>query len=241
LAALTLTACGSDVDGEMARDLRASSLHIRKAVIPLDHPRAQIVHYRVAVRGPDIEPFTLTVPSDQDEVVFDALPIGSERTIEIEGINARDQVVLSGVTVGHVVADAPTRVVVELQRHPLFANLDDADTVRSTRLRPEILGEPGSQVVIHIDRLDADGATVEASKIVAASLAISSLQGLAPLSSGVLDPGWYRLTATDAQTQRRGSVRVLVVDGARVRPAPLWSAAADVGRIGNPWGEAVIP
>lgn len=215
IGTLFLVSCGENAgtgDGVIALVVKnaASPAGLTAQTIPTV---LQADTFRVTISGSDFSPpIVVTFPGTAAEGEVAGVPVGENRTVLIEAINASGQVVrkreLPGITIN---GDRPTPIVASLLSIPLVTNVSDGAVVTQTRLIFKGYAEPGSAVEI----LDIPPAGSES---VLSDLSTSKPSMSASLTDGsftftppVLSVGMHTFTIQDTVTGEQTQLQLSVV------------------------------
>lgn len=189
----------------------------------------RIEQYRITVSGGNIdEPMVFTVPGNAEGASVDDIPKGENRTLLVEALNNRDQVIcrreLRGVSIK---GGKLTPVEMSLLAVPFIANISDGNIVTQTRLVFRGYGEPSGAVEI----LD----NFQGNEIVLTDLDTNS-DLVSPTVSdadftfrpAVLPIGEHTFTVRDTQTGETSEVTATLVRPGR-QPGTGFSVAGFIG------------
>ena len=238
LALLALAGCGESGFAPAGNVLAIKVTGTQSFNPAIDH--GVIDKYRVTVEGLDIEkPIVAVFDGDADEGLIDGVPAGDNRQVSVEAINLNSVVIRAGETAGVHVGGGVTEVVVDLEAVPIFTNLASGNVVENTRLVMRIFADPAHPVIVE----DLFGRSPEI--LADASSGLSQIHtdrstGKGVLIPPLLPPGEHGFVIRDAVTHRSSEVSILLLPGARRRPAPF-VAAGVAGRdecqrlVSSPW------
>lgn len=217
LAFLFLCSCSSgNGDGVIALVVKnaASPAGLSAQSIP---SVLQADTFRVTISAPDLSPpLVVTFPGTAVEGQVTGIPVGENRTVLIEAINASGQVVrrrqLPGITIS---GDRPTPVVASLLSVPLVTNIPNNGLVTQTRLVFKGYAEPGSGLEI-TDAPPAGSSSVltdinDSETMISPSLS----DGGFTFQPSLLALGLHTFTITDLSSGEKSQITVTVVRAGR--------------------------
>lgn len=109
----------------------------------------RVASFRVAVFASDMAPIEVTFPGDAAGGTVSGIPVGDNRTVLVEALNAQGRVVrrreIQGVKIGK---GEPTPVIAALLSVPLVISPGDGNLVTQTRLVFKGYAEPGGSLEI---------------------------------------------------------------------------------------------
>nr|HPM41964.1 hypothetical protein [bacterium] len=113
---------------------------------------------------------------------------------------------------------------VEMEAVPIFTNVADGAVVDNTRMVFRVFSDPKNPVIVEEMRRGESLPLVDASTS-ASEVALDAVTGQGSISPVLMEPGSRRFAVRDLVTGRRSEAGVLLLDGTKRRPAPLFSAA----------------
>lgn len=231
VAALTvIAACGGDK--------LQTSLSLEDAYCPqgkdLTGPAPEVLkinEYRITISGEDFEPITVTLDGKTASSPVEDIPKGENRTLLIEALNNRGQVICRRELTGIAIKGGKIALVeISLLAVPFVANISDNNIVTATRLTFDGYGEPVGAVQI----IDTFNGTETVLKDVATDSELvspSSTDATFKFKPLVLPIGEHAFTVRDFQTGEQSQVKVTLVAPGRT-PGTGLSVAGKVGALG---------
>jgi hypothetical protein len=189
--------------------------------------------YKVSVSGAGIaEPIEVEFSGDSESGVIEGIPSGAERKVEVSAINNNDQLIRQGAAEGvHVAPGAVSEVDVEMDAVPIFANLRDGNVVKDTRLRFELFADPEDP--LHVEEVLGDSNVALFDVVTdSAELYPDINSGIAMMVPAGVTPGEHSFKVYSDRTGRSSAVTIKVIDGTKVKPAPIYSGG-NLGLAGN--------
>lgn len=229
ILALLATAFAAGCGGEGLQ----TSLSLENAYCPVGQagtsamPDAlRIETYRVTLSGEDFEPITVDMSGNTASAPIEGIPKGEDRTLLIEALNNRGQVVCRRQLTGIEIRGGKLALIeISLLAVPFIANLSDGNLVTQTRLTFQGYGEPVGAVEI-LDLFQGNETVLTdlntSSEMVSPSLQDASFKFQPP----VLGLGEHLFTVRDVQTGEQSQVRVTLVRPGRVPGRGLSVAGA---------------
>ncbi len=189
-----------------------------------DIEHGRIVTYRVTVSGEGIEqPVVAEFDGAATEGVIEGIPIGSDRQITVDAINANGAIIRQGGTGGIEVKGGKTaEVEVTLESVPIFTNLSDNNTIDNTRFIFQIFADPANPVAIE----DVTSETATALTDVSTSSAQINLDvntGAGKMLPALQTAGQHTYKLFDVVTGRSSTATVILSDGTKRRGAPFFA------------------
>ena len=228
LGLLALAGCSGGA-GEGAGSLAVSVKNARSFDPKAKHGRIET--YEVKIEGEGIaSPIVSFFPGDAEEGVIEGVPVGEERTVSVSAANPNGATIRAGETSGVRVTDGLTEVSVEMEAVPIFTNVADGAVVDNTRMVFRLFSDPKNPVVVEEVKRGGSQALVDASTN-AAEIALDVVTGEGRLSPSLMEPGSRRFAVKDLITGRRSEAGVLLLDGTKRRPAPIFPAAVTGPRL----------
>ena len=184
--------------------------------------------YRVTISGEGFDPIIVTLDGKTASTPVEGIPKGENRTLLIEALNNRGQVIcrreLNGIDVkGGKIA----LVEISLLAVPFVANLSDGNVVTQTRLIFNGYGEPDGAVEI-IDTFGGQDTTLTDLDTNAAQVSPSSDDATFKFKPAVLPIGEHLFTVRDFQTGEQSQVKVTLVQPGRT-PGTGVSVSGKIG------------
>lgn len=224
MTALAAAACGTP-DGGAGGSLAVSIRGVEGFNPSI--AAGKIALYRVRIEGPGIAaPIEASFPADAAGGVIDGVPVGGGREVSVTAENINDVAIRAGEASGVEVGDGPNEVDVVLQAVPIFTNLADGAAVDNTRLVFRVLADPAHPTIVENRTAGADAAG--AASGFSAGVSLDAATGLGMFTPSLMPPGERIFAVRDAVTGRESIVRVMLLDGAKRRAAPLMAAAGAV-------------
>lgn len=232
-ASLLLFSCGGG-SGNIPADKQTGGVGSIKAIVTgsksfnpnISH--GLITQYKVTITADDMAtPIEAVFEGTAESGVIEGVPEGENRKITVEAINSNEAKIREGETEGlEVKSDNVTETEVKMESVPVFANLSSGNVIPNTRFKAVVFSEPGDAVSIE----DAyDGATLPLLDIATTSTDIQpdTSSGIANISPPLLPAGEHKFTVKNARTGRLSEVTVRLIDGTKLKPAPLFSASSN--------------
>lgn len=242
--------CGGGSGGGLSLDVTGSAKIVVRNSRSKDGSKdyGAVNKYTVSIYGEGMsEPIEAEFEGDAENGVIEGVPSGGGKTVTVTAINKDDRPIRQGEAEEvNVASGGVTEVEVKLEAVPIFANLYDGNIVKNTRLRFELFADPEDP--LHVEEVLSD-------KNVTLFDAVSNLEELLPdANTGIavmvpqnIKPGEHQFKVLSARTGRSSSVKIKVVDGADVKPAPLYSGGMvevcgdflKVNRLGSPLASSI--
>lgn len=225
-----IAACGGDK--------LQTSLSLEDAYCPqgkdLTGPAPEVLkieEYRVTISGEGFDPITVTLDGKTDSTPVEGIPKGENRTLLIEALNNRGQVICRRELTGIEIKGGKVALVeISLLAVPFIANISDNNIVTQTRLTFEGYGEPVGAVQV-IDTFNGTETILTdlstSSELVSPSKSDATFQ----FKPAVLPIGEHLFTVRDFQTGEQSQVKVTLVAPGRI-PGTGLSVAGKVGALG---------
>lgn len=228
-ASLFLAACGSS-PGDYRAAGGSLALNIRDVggfTPGIEHYRAE--KYIVTVEGDGIsEAIRAEFDGEASEGFIDGVPIGENRTVEVEAFNANGIRIKRGIAGDVAVGGTTAEVDVEMNYIPIFANIADGATVENTRFLIKVIADPANPFIIIGEPRDGESkqsfsiSDEPSSNDAFYSDDVSWSVGITP---PVMAPGNYGIAVVDSATGLNSRVEIKIVEGRYVKPAPIVSSA----------------
>jgi len=187
-----------------------------------EHGRIEM--YRVTVTGEGIDaPVIAEFSSEVEEGVVSGISTGDGRTVAVEAVNPNGVSIRAGEAFDVEVGGGITEVTVTMEAVPIFTNVAEGNTIDNTRLVFKIFSDPANPVAVREYSGESMRALIDASTSLT-EIHLDLSTGMGKFAPALMDPGVRDFAAVDLVTGRTHRVKVLVVDGAGRRPAPLVSA-----------------
>jgi len=234
--AMFLMNCGSNPDlrsseyskqGIGSGPTGQARLIVKQSGSKSNEPYGSIKFFRAFITGDDIEsPIIAEFDGSAENGIMDGIPVGSERSVKVEALSSRNQIIRKGISDNITITGGHTsEVEINLDAVPIFINLSDGNVVASTRLRFEVFSDPEDPLSIS----DSSSGSEEMLFDIAtdSSEIISNLDtGLATLWPSLVIAGERTFTIRSGRTGYSSSVTLKVIDGNDIKPAPLFSAGS---------------
>lgn len=235
-----IASCGSGGAGNGAKNVIEGSGSIKAVVLNsksfdpnISH--GKIMRYRVTVTSADMaEPITKDFDGGAESGVIDNIPSGMDRTVKVEAINPNEKVIRAGESAGlEISGGAITETIVSMGSVPVFMNLNDGNVVPNTRLVAKIFADPSDAVTVE-DDAGAGSVPLFDLNTMDDKIFPDASTGAATFAPSILTPGEHRLVVKNIKTGRSSEVNVRVIDGAKLRPAPIYNGgSAGISRLGG--------
>ncbi|MBI4211311.1 MAG: hypothetical protein HY540_01610 [Deltaproteobacteria bacterium] len=223
LILLTVAACG----GAPGHTENVGSLSIlvknaRSFSESSDHER--IANYRVTVTGKGFEPIQKIFSGDQTEGVISGIPAGDGREVAVEALNGFDQPIRGGEAEGVDISGGDTATVdIALESIPIFTNLTSGKAIENTRLVFRVLSDADDVVEI-LDKTEAAETSLVNPSNSLSEISLSASKGRGELAPTVREVGKHTFSVRSLRTGRKSEIELMVTDGTKSRPAPLFAA-----------------
>jgi len=181
--------------------------------------------YHVEIANGDSDaPIVGEFSGDAKEGVIKGVPIGVGKIITVSAKNGKGQIIRNGIAKGIKILSGINDVDVDIKSVPIFTNISDGSVVDNTRLVFRIFSEPNHDVSIE----DVSNGNAALPDI---STGRSDVQSdistwMASLSPPLPPAGKHTFRVKDLSNGEYSEVSVKLLDGTRMRPAPLMSASA---------------
>ncbi len=175
----------------------------------------QVQKYRITVSGADLSPMQFEAPGNASGMALDNIPKGDNRTVLVEAINNRSQVIcrreLQGVSIQ---GGTSIPIAFSLLAVPFIANLSDGNLITQTRLVFQGYGEPAGAVEITDEFGGSETVLTDLNtneELVSPSVQDASF-GFKP---AILSLGEHTFHVRDIQTGQESQVKVTLVSPGR--------------------------
>ncbi len=250
LAILLLAGCGSEsqpgfvalqVDASRVPDGFSQEVSVDTSLSGLNTiPSNDLVvqKFRITISGPNINPALVQeVSASETQIRIMGIEPGEARSIRIEALNARGQVIrrreVGDVT---ITAGVTTPIRTRLHTVPVILNLQDGATISTGRLQLLGFGEPGT--TIHISSQQGAQSILLNQNVDESPIVVSPSRstGVFEFVPPQLPRGYQTLIITDQITQESSEVRIFALNG-QDRPGRFLSSRSttslSVGRAGG--------
>lgn len=237
LGLLALSACGGSTSSQSRGASLAVTILNSKSFSPtIEHGRVQT--YRVQIEGEGIaEPIVAEFSGDADEGLIENVPAGAGRFVSVLAINGNDVTIRAGESENIEIGDGENTVDVALDAVPIFTNLTDNSSIDNTRLVFRLFSDPGNPV--QVEEIGGSAPEILADASTNQSLIWpSGATGLGHLSPPLFLPGPHTFKVRDVITGRFSEVSIVLVDGAKRKPAPLAAAVRTLAGVSQKAGGA---
>ena len=186
----------------------------------------RIESYRITVTAEGEEPVVFSLPGNVDSANLKDIPKGENRTVLVEAVNNRGQVICSRELLGvSIKGGTVIPIAMSLLAVPFVANVSDGNLVTQTRLTFHGYGEPAGAVEIvdifnGAETVLTDLDTNE--ELVSPSLASAEFS----FKPAVLPLGEHLFRVRDIQTGQQSEVKVTLVQPGRFPGTGICSAGA---------------
>lgn len=234
-AIATLGGCGGG-EGYVSIDLEGAGI---PAELAAQNPILEITQFRATVTGDDIEaPIVATAEPTATEIRIETVPYGDNRTILVEAVNARGDVLrrrrIEGLEIRKGVV---SNVRGRMNTVPIALNLTPGSIIPVGRFRIDGFGEQGSSIRV-ISESDSGAIPFSPSESDLLPLASASIDtGLFEFAQRPSSFGKQTITLRDESTGESSQVEVYIVNGDL--PGRRLSAAGSVNpvtTVGSPFG-----
>jgi hypothetical protein len=191
----------------------------------------KIESYRVTISGEDFEPIIVNLDGRTDSSPVEDIPKGEDRTLLVEALNNRGQVICRRELTGIEIKGGKIALVeLSLLAVPFVANLSDDNVVTQTRLTFQGYGEPVGAVEI-IDTFNGIETVLTDLDTNSELVSPSENDATFKFRPAVLPIGEHLFTVRDFQTGEESQVTVTLVAPGRT-PGAGFSTAGQVGIAG---------
>jgi hypothetical protein len=191
----------------------------------------KIDEYRITISGDDFDPITVSLDGKTASSPVEEIPKGENRTLLIEAVNNRGQVICRRELTGIEIKGGKIALVeIALLAVPFVANISNGNVVTQTRLTFDGYGEPVGAVQI-IDTFDGKENILKDLVTNAELVSPSSADATFQFKPAVLPIGEHLFTVRDFQTGEQSQVQVTLVAPGRT-PGTGLSVAGKVGALG---------
>lgn len=207
----TLSGCGGG-EGYVSIGLENAGI---PAELAAQNPILQITQFRATVTGDDIEtPIVATAEPTATEIRIETVPYGDNRTILVEAVNARGDVLrrrrIEGLEIRKGVV---SNVRGRMNTVPIALNLTSGTVIPVGRFRIDGFGEQGSSIRV-ISESDSGAIPFSPSESDLLPLASASIDtGLFQFSQRPSAFGKQTITLRDESTGESSQVEVYIVNG----------------------------
>lgn len=176
--------------------------------------KAVVKSYRVTISGDWIDlPITAEFGADASFGVIENIPTGTNRDVLVWALNSENKPVRIGEK-GDVSIDGGENVIdIKLNKVPLFLNIRDGGVLDNTRLKFDVFAEAGDQLVVE----DSAGANKN-------ELYADTSTGVGSISAPNSAEGAHTFIVRDLENGMSSSVNVTLLNGAKRKGAPFFSA-----------------
>ena len=222
-----LSGCGGG-EGYVSIGLEGAGIPVELAA---QNPVLQITQFRATVTGDDIEaPIVATAEPTATEIRIETVPYGDNRTILVEAVNARGDVLrrrrIEGLEIRKGVV---SNVRGRMNTVPIALNLTAGTVIPIGRFRIDGFGEQGSSIRV-ISEAESGAIPFSPSESDLLPLASASIDtGLFQFSQRPSAFGKQTITLRDESTGESSQVEVYIVNGDL--PGRRLSAAGSVNPI----------
>lgn len=233
-----LGGCGGGGEGFISISLENAGI---PAELAAQNPVLQITQFRATITADDIaEPIVATAEPTAAEILIETVPYGDNRTILVEALNSRGDVLrrrrMEGLEIKKGVV---SNVRGRMNTVPVALNLAPGIIVPANRFRIDGFGEPGSSIRV-ISETESGAIPFAPSESDLLPLASASIDtGLFQFSQRPSATGKQTITLRDESTGESSQVSVYIINGEL--PGRCLSAAAAIDpttTIGLPFGDA---
>lgn len=214
---VTLIGCNQGGDGGITLKVhngRKPAALVKSATLP----DALIANsFRIVISGPDFAPpIEVSLAGDATGGTISGIPIGTNRTVLIEALNAEGRVIrkreLKGISIE---GGAATSVQATLLSIPWVTNIADGSVVPLNRLVFKGYGEPagGVEVIDHFAEVSASLSDITTAE---STVSPSLSDGSFFFRPETLSPGKHTFEFRDPQSQESSKLTVTLVTAHRV-------------------------
>lgn len=224
------------------------SLNVMKSTANVGNKSySTIKQYKVGITGPGIaEPIEAFFDGTEESGTVDGIPVGVERIVRIEAINNNQQIIREGLQESVTIhGGSANQLSIEMDAVPIFVNLQDGNSIAGNRIRFELFSDPQDSLEI-IDLYNSSS-----SQLVDASSSSSEIYPNITTGTALFMPvgmlaGEHQFSVVSRRTGKLSTINIKVLDGAVIRPAPLYSggntvAGQNISRVGSSFFSAKMP
>lgn len=233
MGAALINCGGGDSDEATAGNVAALNLKVvRSSNFDPRIEHSRVDRYRIRITGPGISaPIVAEFEGSETNGIVDGVPVGRDRVVEVEGENPNGAQILAGENPSIEILEGENGCEVLLESVPIITNIADNASVDSSRISFRILGDPSHGAIIE-DEYDGAVAPVINASTSIPEISLDESTGLGIMMPLGIQPGTHTFIARDQVTGRNSKIAVMVIDGSRMKGAPLFGAATPVQSIG---------